>query len=56
MPFQVAVANYPYSNEGAMTTQSAYLRDAWRFGERATINAGVRFERGTHGAVGVMES
>lgn len=28
-----------------MTTQSAYVRDAWRFGEGVTLNLGVRSER-----------
>ena len=28
-----------------MTTQSAYVRDAWRFGDRATLNLGLRYER-----------
>lgn len=44
VPFQVVVANYPYSSLGKMTTQSAFVRDAWRFGGRVTLNAGVRYE------------
>jgi hypothetical protein len=43
-PFQVVLANYPYSNRGKMTTQSAFVRDAWRFGDRVTLNAGLRYE------------
>ena len=45
VPFQVAVANYPIDSLNKMTTQSAYFRDAWRFGGRATLNLGVRYER-----------
>ena len=44
VPFQVVVYNYPYNTLNEMRTYSTYLRDAWRIGERATINAGVRFE------------
>lgn len=44
-PFQVIVYNYPYNTKNKMTTQSAYLRDAWRFGERVTLNLGLRYER-----------
>jgi hypothetical protein len=43
--FQVVLYNYPYSTLNKMTTQSAFLRDQWRFGDSLTINAGVRFER-----------
>ncbi len=45
VPYQVVVYNYPYYTLDKMTTQSAYLRDAWRFGDRATLNLGVRWER-----------
>ncbi len=44
-PFQVVLYNYPYSTLNKMTTQSAYLRDAWRFGDSATVNVGLRWER-----------
>lgn len=44
VPFQVIVYNYPYNTLNKMRTYSTYVRDAWRIGERATINAGVRFE------------
>jgi outer membrane receptor protein involved in Fe transport len=44
-PYQVILYNYPYSTLNKMTTQSAYLRDAWRFGDRATVNVGLRWER-----------
>lgn len=44
VPFQVVAANYPYSSLGKMTTQSVFLRDAWRFGDRLTLNLGVRYE------------
>ncbi len=44
VPFQVAVANYPYSSLGKMTTQSLFVRDAWRFRERVTLNLGLRYE------------
>ena len=43
--YQVVLYNYPYSTLNEMTTQSAYLRDAWRFGDRATVNLGLRWER-----------
>ena len=45
VPYQVVVYNYPYYTLDKMTTQSAFLRDAWRFGDRATLNLGVRWER-----------
>lgn len=44
VPYQVVVYNFPYSSVNKMTTQSAYLRDAWRFGDRATLNLGLRYE------------
>lgn len=44
VPFQVIVYNFPYDSTSIMTTQSAYVRDAWRFGDRATLNLGVRYE------------
>jgi hypothetical protein len=44
VPFQVVVYNYPYNTLNKMRSYSTYVRDAWRIGERATINAGVRFE------------
>ncbi len=45
VPYQVVVYNYPYYTLDKMTTQSAYLRDAWRFGDKATLNLGLRWER-----------
>jgi len=45
VPYQVVVYNYPYSTLNKMTTQSAFVRDAWRFGDRGTLNVGVRYER-----------
>lgn len=45
VPFQVIAYNFPYDSTSKMTTQSAYFRDAWRFGDRATLNLGVRYER-----------
>jgi hypothetical protein len=45
VPYQVVVYNYPYHTLDKMTTQSAFVRDAWRFGDRATLNLGVRYER-----------
>ncbi len=45
VPYQVVVYNYPYYTLDKMTTQSAFVRDAWRFGDRATLNLGVRYER-----------
>lgn len=44
-PYQVIVYNYPYYTRDKMTTQSLFARDAWRFGDRATLNLGVRYER-----------
>jgi hypothetical protein len=44
VPYQIVVGNYPYSSQGKMRTQAAFLRDAWRFGDRATLNLGVRYE------------
>ncbi|MBL8139532.1 MAG: TonB-dependent receptor [Acidobacteria bacterium] len=44
VPFQVVAYNYPYSSLGKMTTQSAFVRDAWRFGNRVTLNLGLRYE------------
>jgi len=43
-PYQVIVYNYPYSTLNKMTTTSAFVRDAWRLGDRATINLGARYE------------
>jgi hypothetical protein len=43
-PFQIVVDNYPIHSLGKMVTQSAFVRDAWRFGDRVTLNAGVRYE------------
>ncbi|MDO8835166.1 MAG: TonB-dependent receptor, partial [Vicinamibacterales bacterium] len=34
----------PYSSQGKLRTVSTFLRDAWRFGERATLNMGLRYE------------
>ena len=45
MPYQVVAYNYPYYTLNKMTTQSAFVRDAWRFGDRATLNLGLRYER-----------
>ena len=45
VPYQVVVYNYPYHTLDKMTTQSFYARDAWRIGDRATVNLGARFER-----------
>ena len=45
VPYQVIVYNYPYYTRDKMTTQSMFARDAWRMGERATLNLGVRYER-----------
>jgi len=44
-PYQVVVYNYPYYTLNQMTTQSVFVRDAWRFGDRATLNLGARYER-----------
>ena len=44
VPYQVVVSNYPYNTLDKLKTQSVYVRDAWRFGDRATVNAGVRYE------------
>lgn len=44
VPYQVIVYNYPYDTLNSMTTQSAFARDTWRFGDRATLNLGVRYE------------
>lgn len=44
VPYQVVAYNYPYYTLNNMTTQSAYIRDAWRFGDRATLNLGLRYE------------
>ncbi len=44
VPYQVVAYNYPYYTKNDMTTQSAYIRDAWRFGDRATLNLGLRYE------------
>lgn len=43
-PFQVVVDNYPLNSEGKMATQSAFIRDAWQLGGRATLNLGARYE------------
>ena len=43
-PYQVVVYNYPYHTLDKMRTAAAFARDAWRFGDRATLNAGVRYE------------
>ncbi len=45
VPFQVVLSSNPYNLKSKMGTQSAFLRDAWRLGDRMTINAGVRYER-----------
>jgi hypothetical protein len=45
VPYQVVVYNYPYYTLNKLKTTSAFFRDAWRFGERATLNVGVRYER-----------
>jgi Carboxypeptidase regulatory-like domain len=45
VPYQIVLYNYPYHTLDKMTTQSLFVRDAWRFGDRATLNLGVRFER-----------
>jgi hypothetical protein len=44
VPYQVVAYNFPYYTVDNMTTQSAYIRDAWRFGDRATLNLGLRYE------------
>jgi hypothetical protein len=44
VPYQVVAYNFPYYTINDMTTQSAYVRDAWRFGDRATLNLGLRYE------------
>jgi hypothetical protein len=44
VPYQVIVYNFPYDTTDNMSTQSAYVRDAWRFGDRATLNLGLRYE------------
>ncbi len=44
-PFQVIVYNYPYYTLNKMRTASVFGRDAWRIGERATLNVGARYER-----------
>jgi len=43
--YQIVVYNYPYYTLNQMSTQSMYFRDAWRFGDRATLNVGGRWER-----------
>jgi hypothetical protein len=45
VPYQVVAYNYPYHTLNKMTTQSLFVKDAWRFGDRATLNMGVRYER-----------
>jgi hypothetical protein len=45
VPYQVTLYNNPYDADENMTTQSVYARDAWRMGQRFTLNAGVRWER-----------
>jgi hypothetical protein len=45
VPYQVVVYNYPYYTLDKMTTQSMFARDAWRFGDKATLNLGLRWER-----------
>ena len=44
-PFQVVAYNYPYYTLNKMGTQSLFVRDAWRFADRATLNIGMRYER-----------
>ena len=45
VPFQVVLSSNPYNLKSKMGTQAAFVRDAWRFGERVTVSAGVRYER-----------
>ncbi|MGE5361448.1 MAG: TonB-dependent receptor domain-containing protein [Bacteroidales bacterium] len=45
VPYQVVLYNYPYYTRDNMSTQSAFVRDAWRFGDRLTVNLGARYER-----------
>ncbi len=45
VPYQVVVYNYPYHTLDKLTTESLFVRDAWRFGDRATLNLGARYER-----------
>ncbi len=45
VPDDVLLYNVPVVSTATATTQSAYLRDDWRIGRRATVNLGVRFDR-----------
>src|SRR5262249_32050144 len=45
VPFQVVLQNLPTRARNKMNTQSMYVKDSWKMGERLTVNAGVRVER-----------
>lgn len=43
--YQIVLYNYPYHTLDKMTTVSAFAKDEWLIGDRATLNVGARFER-----------
>jgi hypothetical protein len=45
VPYQVVLYNYPYHTLDKMRTVSAFVKDEWLIGSRATLNVGARFER-----------
>ena len=45
VPIEVLLYNTPFLSENNVGYQSAYVRDAWRIGDRLTLNLGLRFER-----------
>ena len=45
VPYQIVLYNYPYHTLDKLRTTSAFVKDEWRFGDRATLNVGARFER-----------
>lgn len=41
-PFEVVLYNSPFRSRADMTTQSFFLKDSWRLGQRLTLNIGLR--------------
>jgi hypothetical protein len=45
VPVEVLLYNTPFESKNNVDYQSGFIRDAWRIGDRLTVNLGVRMER-----------
>ena len=45
VPFQIRTFNNPFYSRNSLNSQSGFIKDSWRLGDRLTLNLGIRFDR-----------